>query len=81
MDYKAWQAFRKEAKAIRGVQAVRRREITASIANIDVEYDYDIDQFADKIIEMKTVKLEVMEITGNRIKLKMIQQVGGVDEP
>jgi len=71
MNYKQWQVFREEARAIRGMQAVRRREITAGVAVIDVEYSFNIDQLADVITELKKTKLAVEEITGNRIKLKL----------
>jgi hypothetical protein len=73
MDYDTWKTFEKEAKKIRGVQEARRREITESVANIDVEYKYSIDNLADNLKAMTDVKLEVVEITGNRIKLKVIK--------
>lgn len=71
MDYKAWKAFSEEAQTIRGVQNVRRREITLENANIDIEYSYSVDNLADRLSEMKTVKLDITEISANRIKLKV----------
>jgi len=74
MDYAAWKEFNAEVKEdIRGVQALRLREITESVANIDVEYAYGITTLADRLTELKKVKLEITEITANRIKLKMVK--------
>lgn len=73
MDYKGWQAFNKEVSAMRGVQGVHRREITESVANISVEYEYDLDQLADKLTNLESIKLEVVEITANRIKMKVVK--------
>jgi len=72
MDYKAWKAFNDEARTIRGVQNVRRREITLEHANIDIDYSYSVDNLADRLSEMKTIKLEITEISANRIKLKVV---------
>ena len=71
MDYKTWKVFQIEAKKLRGVEALRLREITEEVASIDVEYRYTTENLADNLIEFKTVKLEVKEITANRIKLKL----------
>jgi len=71
MDFKAWKVFNEEAKTIRGVQNVRRREITLENANIDIEYGYSTDNLADRLSEMKTIKLDITEISANRIKLKV----------
>ena len=74
MDYKTWKTFQLEAKKLRGVQALRLREITEEVASIDVEYRYTTENLADNLIEFKTVKLEVKEITANRIKLKLAKK-------
>ena len=71
MDFALWKTFRKEAAALRGVQALRLREITQAVANIDVEYRYKNEGLADRLTELKTVKLKVLEITANRLKLKV----------
>ena len=70
MDYNGWKKFKEEADKLRGVQALRLREITESVANIDVEYQYSNENLADNLTELKSVKLSVTEITSNRIKLK-----------
>lgn len=76
MDFDAWKVFNTEAKTIRGVQNVRRREITLEQANIDIEYSQSTDNLAETLTEMKTIKLKVTEISANRIKLK----VAGITE-
>jgi len=70
MDFALWKTFKAEAEKIRGVQAVRLREITEGVANIDIEYRYDNEGLADRLSELKTVKLKVTEITSNRLRLK-----------
>ena len=74
MDYKTWKKFQVEAKKLRGVQALRLREITEEVAGIDVEYSYTTENLADNLIKLKAVKLEVKEITANRIKLKLVKE-------
>jgi len=73
MDYETWKAFKAEAKELRGVQALRLREITESVANIDAEYRYTNETLADHLTEMKAIKLTITEITPNRIKLKLVE--------
>jgi hypothetical protein len=70
MDYEMWKTFEQAAKEIRGVQAVRLREITEGLANIDVEWQFNNEMLADRLREMKALKLTVQEITANRLKLK-----------
>ena len=70
MDFNRWKTFREEASKIRGVQAIRLREITQDVASIDIEYRYDNEGLADRLSELKTVKLKVTEITSNRLRLK-----------
>jgi hypothetical protein len=73
MDYGAYKKFDEEVSKLEGVQALRMREITESVANIDVEYEFDQKRLADVLLEIKSVKLEVSEITPNRIKLKVVK--------
>lgn len=73
MDRKVWKNFQAAASEIQGVQNLRLREITESIATIDVEYKYDINTLADKIEGLKEVKLEVTEQNANRLKLKVVK--------
>jgi len=74
MDYKLWKAFNAEAAKLRGVQALRLREITEQVATIDVEYAYGNTSLADHLTEMKAAKLEITEITANRISLKVVKE-------
>jgi hypothetical protein len=73
MTYDTWKLFKEEASKIRGVQAVRLREITEGLANIDVECEYTHEMLADRLTELKTVKLVIQEITANRLKLKVVE--------
>ena len=70
MDFNRWKTFREEASKIRGVQNIRLREITQDVASIDIEYRYDNEGLADRLSELKSVKLKVTEITSNRLRLK-----------
>jgi hypothetical protein len=70
MDFNRWKTFREEASKLRGVQAIRLREITQDVASIDIEYRYDNEGLADRLSELKSVKLKVIEITSNRLRLK-----------
>ncbi len=67
MDRKTWKTFQAEASKIRGVQELRLREITENVATIDVEYKFDINTLADRLEELKEVKLEIGEQTANRL--------------
>lgn len=73
MDRKTWKKFEAEAKDITGVQALHLREITESMATIDVEYKLTIDNLADRLEELKEVKVEVVEQNGNRLKMKVVK--------
>jgi hypothetical protein len=70
MDFDVWKVFKEEASAVYGIQALRLREITEGVANIDLESRFANEALADKLTELKKVKLSVQEITANRIKLK-----------
>jgi hypothetical protein len=70
MDYATWKVFEEAASKIPGVQGVRLREITEALANIDVEYQFTNETLADRLGEMKALKLTVQEISANRLKLK-----------
>jgi len=71
MDYETWKVFKEEASKIPGVQAIRLREITEALANIDVEYQFSHEVLAERLLELPTVKLTIQEITANRLKLKV----------
>jgi len=72
MDYDGWKVFRDEVKKLRGVKGIRLRDITQSIANIDVEYRYSTQNLADNLESLKNTKLEVTEFTANRLKFKLL---------
>jgi len=73
MDYRSEKTFEKELHAVDGVLAINLREITESVANIDVDYKFTTKALADRLMEFKEVKLEVIEFNANRIKLKVIK--------
>jgi hypothetical protein len=73
MDFDGWKTFKVEAEKIRGVQALRLREITEAMASIDVEYNYTNETLAERLSEMKTIKLAILEITANRVKMKVVK--------
>jgi len=71
MDYEKWKAFKAEVEKMRSIQALRLREITEGVANIDVEYEQSTEDLADRLTGLKDLKLSVVEITANRIKMKL----------
>ncbi|MFB3893435.1 MAG: hypothetical protein ACE15C_15585 [Phycisphaerae bacterium] len=71
MDYDLYKVFKAEAEKIRGVQALRMREITEGVATIDVEYEFTNENLADRLSAMKGIKLKVTEMNANRIKAKV----------
>ena len=73
MDYGLYKKFDDEVSKLQGVQALRLREITESVANVDVEFEFDQKRLADVLLELKDVKLEVTEISPNRIKFKVVK--------
>ncbi|MGA2265491.1 MAG: hypothetical protein ABSH10_03560 [Phycisphaerae bacterium] len=73
MNYESWKLFKDQASQIRGVQAVRLREITGDVAHIEVEYQYTNEMLADRLTEIKNPKMSLQEITANRLKLRVEQ--------
>ncbi len=73
MTYSDWKMFKREAEALRGVKALRMREITESIANIDVDYEFSTDNLAENLEKLKDTKLQVVEFNPNRLKLKLVK--------
>ena len=75
MNYKLWKVFKAEVKEVRGIQAPRLRDITEAVTNVDIEYSFSNENLADALTELKKIKLEVLELTANRIKLKVVKKV------
>lgn len=73
MTFAQWEAFSVEAKALRGMQNLRLREITEGVANIDVEYDLDTETLAKAMKGIAAVKLTVTEFNANRLKMKVVE--------
>ncbi len=74
MDFTTWKRFKAELDKVRGLQALRLREITDAVANIDVEDRYTNENLAERLTELKVTSLEVKEITANRIRLKVAKK-------
>lgn len=70
MDYGKWRQLRDDLKKLSGIQSVRLREITKNVATIDVEGSYSNEELADELMDLGSLKLEVTEISANRIKLE-----------
>jgi hypothetical protein len=68
MDFGLWNTFKKEAEQLRGIQALRLREISESTGHIDVEYRYSNESLAERLTELKTVTVKITELTANRLK-------------
>jgi nucleotide-binding universal stress UspA family protein len=73
MTFKEWSEFKAEVEKLRGTDALRLREITNDVAAIDIEYRYDAQNLAQRLVELKSVKLDVIEITGGQLKLKVLK--------
>lgn len=74
MDYDAWKKFNQEAGKIRGIRAMNLREITEGVANIDVRHEFDTQALADRLGQLKAVRLKVVEFNPNRLKLKVVKR-------
>jgi len=73
MDYKTYKLFKEEMEKVRGVESVQLKEITESVAAIDIKYAYSNENLADRLRQLKKVKLEVTEFSANRLKLKVVK--------
>jgi len=73
MDYENWKKLHEEAKKIRGLKALRLREIVEGVAAIDAEYDFDTQGLADRLTELKRIKLKIVEFNPNRLKLELVR--------
>ena len=71
MDFATWKKFKAEVGQLRGIQALRLREISQDVARIDVEYRYSTTILADRLAELKGVKLDVKELTASRLGLSV----------
>jgi len=73
MDYKTYKLFKEGMDKVRGVESVQLKEITESVATIDLKYAYSNENLADRIRQLEKVKLEVTEFSANRLKLKVLK--------
>ena len=75
MEFETWKPFREEVSKNRRIQALRLREITDSVANIDVECwrSYSNEALAEDLCRLESVKLAVTEVTAKRIKLTVVK--------
>lgn len=77
MTFKEWNEFKTEVEKLRGTEGLRLREIVNDVATIDIEYRYDAQNLAARLVELKGVKLDVIEITGGQLKLKVLKPKSG----
>lgn len=73
MDYALYKKFDEEAAKLSGIRAIRHRGTIEGVTELDMECEFDHKRLADLLLELKTVKLEVSEITPNRIKFKVVK--------
>ena len=73
MNRAAWKKFEAEVKDLDGVTAVRLRELTESMATIDVECQLTADNLADRLEELQDIRLEIVEQNANRLKAKVVK--------
>jgi len=73
MNRAAWKKFETEVTDLDGVTAVRLRELTESMATIDVECQLTTNQLADRLEELTDVSLEIVEQNANRLKAKVVK--------
>jgi hypothetical protein len=68
MDFAMWTALKAELSRVKGVQALRLREISESTGHVDVEYKYSNESLATQLTRLKSVRVKITELTSNRIK-------------
>jgi hypothetical protein len=73
MDYALWKKFKTEVEKIDGVNALRLREITESVAAVEVEYKWTNERLAERLSELADVKLTITELNADRLKLKVVK--------
>jgi len=73
MNYKEFQTFQNEAKQLRGVKFISLREITDSIANISIGYEFSTQTLADHLSRLKDISLEITEFNPNRLKMHVVK--------
>ena len=71
MDFATWKKFKAEVSTLRGIQALRLREISEDVARVDVEYRYSTVILAERLTELKSVKLAVKELTASRLGMSV----------
>ena len=73
LTYREWKDLKVAVEKLRGVKAARLREITQSVATIDIDSELTTQQLADRLTEIDSPMLEVTELTPNRLKLKVVK--------
>ena len=63
---------------VRGMDGLKLRNLTQGLANIEVDWEFDLDLLADTIVAIKIegMSFEITEQTGNRIEIKVISSGG-----
>ena len=81
MDFATWKRFKAEVKKLRGVQGIYLRGIVEDVATVDIKYSYNTEILADRITELRTVALQVIELTPNRLTLKVDKTKKTIKQP
>lgn len=71
MDYEEYKAFKDATDRMKGLRGLRLRGIVEGLAEIDVEYEFSTELFADHITDLSTPALRITEITPNKIKAEI----------
>jgi len=86
--FKAVQAEMIQLKGVTGgADGFKLRELTSDVAQVDVEWKYDLDQLADRIVELKVVEdgrrlvFRITEQSANRIVVRITEAAAAASEP
>lgn len=74
MTYNDFKTFQTAVQTLRGVQSVHLREITDNVANISIGYEFPTRNLADRLTELKEIRLEVTEFNPHRLKMRVVRK-------
>lgn len=72
LDFAKYRSLRDELTQLEGVQAVNLREITESVASIEVQWAHTAELLAEHLGELQSVDLEIIEVNANRLICKVL---------
>ncbi|NLW87551.1 MAG: hypothetical protein GXY38_11820 [Planctomycetes bacterium] len=71
MDFEGFKVLRDKLSSMAGVRSVNLRQLAEGVADVEVDCEFDLQRLADMLTELEGVKLAVVEISANRLKLKV----------